>query len=214
MPSRAAIAGAIVLLALAAPTANPVVRAQVDSALSATDRARLARGETVARPVEERRGPFRLMGGTSFQVIDLPPEAVWQALNDHPSRLRHMLPQVRRARQVESQGAVRVLRFEHHVGVVEASYALRFEYYPSQKTLLFRLDDARDNDLRAAWGYLRLRPWGDGTQTLVSFGAMVDIGDGLITGVVRPTVHEWVLKIPLTLKWYVEGRGRQRYARL
>ncbi|MEM1418884.1 MAG: SRPBCC family protein, partial [Myxococcota bacterium] len=175
MPTqRMALALAFVAAAIAAAPAL----AQLDTPLSSRDRRQLARGETVMRQVQERRGPFRLMGGTSFQVVDLPPEAVWAALNDDARRMRHMLPQVRQARQLEQQGAVRVIRFDHRVGVVEAGYTLRFEYYPSQQTVVFRLDDRYEHDLRAAWGFMRLLPWDGGTKTHISFCARVDNGDG------------------------------------
>jgi hypothetical protein len=123
-----------------------------------------------------------------------------------------MLPQVAAATEVSRNANVeRVIQFRHDVGVVSAGYSLRFEYDPRAKTVIFRLDPGRAHDIRAAWGFFRLRERGEG-QTLISFGVMVDVGNGLISGALQSRLHEWVLKIPWTFKRYVEGSGRPRYA--
>lgn len=200
---------AVFLAALCAwPThAQPLA---MRSPLSDAERAQLDRGSIVLRRVRERRGPLTLIGGTSFQVVDLPPSAVWRALHDDPDHIRRMLPQVHSARQLREEANLRVMHFEHRVGVVRASYAMRFQYDDTQKAVLFQLDESRPHTIRAGWGFMRVRRWGE-NQTLLSFGAMVDVGEGLISGLVRPTLHEWILKIPWTLKQYVEGAGRSRY---
>lgn len=185
----------------------------IREALSSAERAQLSRGQIVLRRTTERRGPLTLIGGTSFQVVDLPPGAVWRALHDDPEHIRQMLPQVQGARLIRQAENLRVIRFDHRAGMVRASYAMRFQYDDSQKAVLFQLDESQPHSIRAGWGFMRVRSWGDG-QTLLSYGAMVDVGDGLISGLVRPTLHEWILKVPWTLKNYVEGSGRERYAPL
>lgn len=201
---------AVLLAALSAwpSAAQPL---SMRTPLSEAERGRLDRGSIILRRVQERRGPLTLIGGTSFQVVDLPPSAVWRALHDDADHLRHMLPQVHDARLLRAEENIRVIHFEHRVGVVRASYAMRFQYDDSQKAVLFQLDESRPHSIRAGWGFLRVRRWGE-NQTLVSYGAMVDVGEGLLSGLVRPTLHEWILKIPWTLKQYVEGAGRSRYA--
>ena len=202
---------AVALLSLVATSAQG--QGNMRQPLNQAERARLARGEVVVRPTTERRGPLRLFGGTSYILVDLPVDSVWRALNDHSRYYRHMLPQVAAAREVARNGNIdRVIQFRHDVGVVNAGYSLRFEYDATAKTVMFRLDPGRAHDIRAAWGFFRLQPRGQG-QTLVSFGAMVDVGNGLISGALQSRLHEWVLKIPWTFKRYIEGsRARSRYA--
>ncbi len=200
-----------VLLALVCAWPSAAQPLAIRTPLTEAERARLDRGAIVLRRVQERRGPLTLIGGTSYQVVDLPPQAVWRALHDDPEHIRRMLPQVHDARALRDDPELRVLHFEHRVGLVRASYAMRFQYDDTQKAVLFQLDESRPHSIRAGWGFLRVRRWAEG-QTLVSFGAMVDVGEGLISGLVRPTLHEWILKIPWTLKRYVEGEGRDRYA--
>jgi len=208
--------GLIVLVAAVfVPEANVDAQdAALRRALTDGEMARLNRGRLVARRTTERRGGMILIGGTSYQVIDLPPDQLWRALKDRSQYLRQMLPQTEEVVQLERSGNARTLRLTHEYGIVSASYAVTFNYDDGAKTIIFRLDESRPHDLRAGWGFIRLRPWGDGgDKTLVAFGMMADVGSGLVSGALRPTLHEWMLKVPWTIKQYVEGIGRRRYAR-
>ena len=181
--------------------------------LTSAEEARLERGDIVVRSTSERRGPLRLFGGTSYILVDMSLRDAWASITDDSSQYRHMLPQVHSATQVSRNGDTeRLIRFTHEVGPVSAEYCLRFQYNASTKTVMFRLDPSRPHDVRAAWGFFRLRSHGNG-KTLVSFGAMVDVGSGLISGALQARLHEWVLKIPWTFKRHVEGEGRSRLAR-
>jgi len=175
---------------------------------------RLERGRLVARRTSERRGGMLLIGGTSYQVVDLSPERVWRALSDRAGYLRRMLPQTEEVVELRRQGDIRTLRLTHEYGIVSASYAVSFQYDDGAKTIIFRLDESEPHDLRAGWGFIKLRPWGDdGDKTLIAFGMMADVGSGLVSGALRPTLHEWMLKVPWTIKKYLEGSGRRRYGR-
>ena len=67
---------------------------------------KLSAGELVQRPVSESRGNLRLIGGTSWQVIDAAPSVVWQALLD-TGHYPRMLPQLSEAKLVRRKGAAR-----------------------------------------------------------------------------------------------------------
>ncbi len=190
--------------------------AQVDAdgiqGLDATERTQLQRGEIVLRRVFRRLGERKLFGGASWQVVDRPLEEVWAALLD-VEHYGKMLPQVHRARLVARDGKTRIVRIEHGNSWLHVRYHVRMTPRSERHEMLFQLDPNRPSDLRAAWGFIRLTPW-DAGRTLVSFGAMADMGSGLISGALRPLVHEWMLKVPWTLKKYLErGAGRHRYLR-
>jgi carbon monoxide dehydrogenase subunit G len=202
---------ALLVLSLGGTTAS----AQMSDArrpLTRTERTRLEAGGLVVRPATERRGDLRLVGGVSYQVVDAPPDAVWRALNN-VNEWRRMLPQVSESRAVQTAGPRHVVFIRQSSGPVDVSYYLQTTFNDDRKDALFMLDVSRRHDIRAAWGFMSVREWAGGTQALVSYGAMVDVGDGLLTSMVRGTVHEWMMKVPTTIKDYLEGSGRERYVR-
>jgi len=121
-----------------------------------------------------------------------------------------MLPQVAETRIVGGPRSARTVLVRHRYGPIEARYHLRMIYNEAGRAISFELDRSRDNDIDAGWGYLRIRAWGQ-DRTLISFGVLVD-ADGVVASVVQSQVREWILRIPSTIKGYVEGRGRERYA--
>lgn len=199
-----------VALAVACATALATARAGSGERFTSHELSLLTRGELVSRPVEQRRGELRLMGGTSWQVIDAPPEVLWQALldTDHYDR---MLPQLIEARVLEEDDGARRLMLRHGASFVQTSYHLVMRADHARRDLSFRLDESRENGIRAAWGFYTVKPY-EGGRSLLVYAVMADIGDGLATAVVRPTVHEWMLKVPTMIKRFVEGSGRLLYA--
>lgn len=214
-PGRAATSGLAALVLALVLTAlsglSPVSgSAQLGSPLTAAERARLDEGEYVARPTTERRQGLQLTGGTSFQVLDLPPDAAWRAIQD-VGQYTHMVPKVSESTLVESSANTKYVYIRHSFGPVDASYTIRMDFQASNHVAIFRLDESRPHDIRAGWGFFRVRPWSGG-RSLLSFGIYVDPGPGLLRGVLSSTFHEWVLKVPYTFRRFVEGRGHERYA--
>ncbi len=199
-------------MAVAAAFTVPRASAQatLDDRLTEADHARLARGELVTRRASERRGPFNLIGGTSWQVIEASPDTVWRALQDL-DEFDEMLPGASAARETFHRGADRGVWVRHGRGALQASYHLRLSYIDASRVVMFQLDDRHPSALRAGWGFIKVQPYPRG-RTLVSFGILADVGEGLIAGAVRPKVHTWMLRVPRTMKHYLEGEGRERYA--
>ncbi|MDH5672949.1 MAG: SRPBCC family protein [Myxococcales bacterium] len=190
--------------------ATPIARAGGEGGLSPTELARLQKGELVQRPVREQRGDMELMGGSSYQVIDARPEIVWQALLD-TSHYDRMLPQLAEARVLSEQGDARKVFMRHTTaGLVDTSYYLDLKLDHAQRDLAFRVDESKDNGIRAAWGFYTVRPH-PGGKSLLAYAVMADIGQGLGVAVVRGTVHTWMLKVPWMVKRFVEGSGRHIY---
>jgi hypothetical protein len=67
----------------------------------------------------------------------------------------------------------------------------------------FRLDRSRPSSIRDAFGELRVTPYPQG-RSVVSLAILADVGEGLVAGLVRSNVHEWMLRVPAQLKKYVE----------
>jgi hypothetical protein len=179
--------------------------------LTVEERHRLDQGELVERRLVREQGDLRLIGGTSWQVIEAQPGVVWQALLDTPY-YRRMLPQVTEARVVTESARSRTLFMQHGVGFVQTSYYLDVRLDHERRDMTFRIDPRRPRGIRAAWGFYAVRSYGH-DKTLLAYGVMADIGDGLGRMLVSGSVHEWMMKVPWMVKRFVEGSGRYLYGR-
>ena len=72
------------------------------------------------------------------------------------------------------------------------------------------MDENRPHEIDAAWGFYTVRPY-KGGRTLLAYGVMADLGDGLLRRLMRDSVHEWMLKVPWMVKQFVENSGRWIY---
>ena len=178
--------------------------------LSSEERASLASGALVSRPLSERRGSLNLIGGTSYQVIDAPLRVVWDALLD-TQYYHRMMPRVLEARLVQRNADQRTVFMRQGAGPFVRAYYLNVHVREAQGDISFSVDDQRPHDVRAAWGFYNVRPYGDGKRTLLAYGVMADLNVGALGALVRGDVHEWLLKVPLTVKRFVEGSGRYIY---
>ena len=178
--------------------------------LSQEERAELDRGALVQRPIVERRGSLELMGGTSYQVIDAPLKVVWSALLD-TEHYHRMMPRVLEAKVVSDAGNARTVFMRQGAGPFERAYYLTVRTYEDRGDITFSVDERRPHNLRAAWGFYTVRPYADGKKTLLAYGVMADLDVGGIGAFLRDDMHEWLLKVPWTVKRFVEGSGRYIY---
>lgn len=186
------------------------LRAEARKPFSEEERKRLANGELVVRKVEERRATARLIGGSSWQVVKAPPDSVFRALLD----TRHYdrsLPTVSGAELVSEHDDFRRVVIEHKKGPLGIRYRMALRVDRGRRDIGFRLNDPLDSGLRAAWGFLTVHPHGSG-QSLLAYGVMADPGDGLIVGLARGVIHEWLMRVPEQVRKFVESApGRVLY---
>jgi hypothetical protein len=202
---------AIALLSCLAPWLRPAeVRADGElSELTADEKRLLARGEIVTRPKTESRGRLRLIGGTSYLLVDSSVDRVWTAVKDSP-RFHKMLPQAKSTDVLSRDKASGRIRIRHEQGPARVEYVLDLRYLDKTRVVMFQLNERFPSALEAGWGFIRLTPRG-GDKTLITFGAMVDLGNRLGPHMVKKRIHEWLLKVPLTMKWYLQGEGERIY---
>ncbi len=181
------------------------------ASLSKEDKALLETGALVAKETEERRGELQLFGGQSWQVIDVPPEVAWRAVTDF-ANYKEVIPAATETEPSRESGHEVDLAIRQQKGPIDVRYVMRMTKKPGRDLVLFRLDPTQSGTLRAGWGFLRVRPWKDGKQTLLSFGALVDIGDGMFVAIIKPAVRKNLLQLPKRFKAYTEGPGRARYS--
>jgi ribosome-associated toxin RatA of RatAB toxin-antitoxin module len=176
---------------------------------TAEETSRLAEGKLVTRPLRVRRGGVELIGGSSWQVIEAEPEIVWRALHD-ASRYPKMLPGVKEARVVAEGPDVRTVHVRQGAWPISTSYHVLLRSDPAMRELAFELDQKHAHKLNAGWGFARVVPY-RGAKTLIAFGVLADVGRGLLAAVGRSVLQRWMLKVPSTVKSFLERGGRDLY---
>ena len=205
LPTAAAL-----FCALAVLFASPSRSFSSKDELTIDDKRMLAAGELVAKHKNEQRGAYKLIGGQSWQIVDVPMEVAWKALSDLP-RYDRIIPLATESEVTHQAGEEADLSIRQQWGPVDVRYVLQTTLDSDRRALMFRLDHSKGHDIRAGWGFLRIRAYKE-DRTLVSFGALVDIGDGVFVSIIRPAVRRDLLRIPSYFKEHVEGEGRMLYA--
>jgi ribosome-associated toxin RatA of RatAB toxin-antitoxin module len=201
--SAALAAGACASLA----TGVPEAQASETREFSSQEEALLRAGKLVTRPEQLTRRGTRLLGGTSWQLIDAEASEVWRALRDVES-YPHFLPAVDEARLLDSSGETQTIYIHHHLGFMRAGYAVRVLQDDARTSLRFRLDREYPASIRDAWGELRVTPYGAG-KCVASLAIMADLGEGPFVGLVRSNVHAWMLRVPELLKRYLASQQQR-----
>src|SRR5690606_4459861 len=146
------------------------------SELSADQKRALSEGELVTRRKSESRGRLRLIGGTSFLLIDAPVDVVWRAVKD-ASRFHKMLPQAKSTEVLSRDAASGRIRIRHEQGPARVEYVLDLRYLEKTRGGMFQLNERFPSGLEAGWGLIRLSPQ-RGDKTLSSLGGVVDLRNG------------------------------------
>lgn len=205
------MAGVLALLCASLGFFAAASRAQSSNEqLTDEDKKQLAAGELVMKHKSEHRDTLKLIGGQSWQIVDVPIEVAWRALEDLES-YKSFIPLATETKVERQMGYESDLAVRQQWGPIDVHYVLQTTLDPDHRTMVFRVDHSKPHDIRAGWGFMRLRPY-KGTQTLVSFGALVDIGDGVFVSVIRPAVRKDMLRIPHHLKKRLEAEAHELHS--
>lgn len=177
--------------------------------LTDEDKKLLMAGELVMKQKNEQRGTLKLIGGQSWQIVDVPVDVAWQALTDL-ARYKHFIPLVTESYVRHQAGNEADLAIRQQWGPIDVRYVFQTTLEPDRRSVVFRVDHSQPHDIRAGWGFIRVRPF-KGNRTLVAFGALVDIGDGVFVSIIRPAVRRDLLRVPFYFKRHLEGEGRMLY---
>ena len=202
---------ALLFVALA-PLAAPTRALSSNDELTTEDKKLLAAGELVTKQKSEQRGAYKLIGGQSWQIIDVPVDVAWQAIADL-SGYKNFIPLATESDVKHQAGEETDVAIRQQWGPIDVHYVLQATLEPERRAMVFRVDHSKDHDIRAGWGFMRVRPF-KGDRTLVSFGALVDIGDGVFVSVIRPAVRKDLLRIPYFFKRHLEGADPKSEAEL
>ncbi len=193
------------LCVLSVALSMPATSLASGDALTTEEKKLLAEGELVMKPKNEQRGAYKMFGGQSWQIIDAPIEEVWTTLTDL-SGYKNFIPLATESNVGDRAGDEADVAIRQQWGPIDVRYVLQTTLETDRNAVVFRVDHSQPHDIRAGWGFLRIRPYKN-DRTLVSFGALVDIGDGVFVSIARPAVRRDLLRIPYFLKKHMEGEG-------
>jgi hypothetical protein len=190
---------ASVLLAGGSARADSLSSAEVD---------KLLRGDSVARTQELHRGIRRYVGGVAYNILDAAPEDLASLLDDVGDWGR-FLPKTRDAHRVGAVGNDPLVQITHGSALVQVGYTLRV--HRDGSSVRFWMDTTRAHDIEDVWGFFRAEPMGDG-RTLVTYGILIDMGDGILRDMFEDRVRELALEVPDRVRDVVvqrAARGRR-----
>jgi hypothetical protein len=183
-------------LAAAAETRSPGLR---DG-----EREALTTGQRVERPLTFETADGAYVGGVAYQIVHRAPEQILAALLD-ASNLPAMLPRTQAARVVSVDGGLTRIELTQGAAPFLARYTIVVQASPDGSELRFWLDQRAPHDVRDVWGFFRVKPFGPG-KTLLSVGAAVDLGGGLLRPLLDAKVRSAVLGAVTGIRDFVEPR--------
>ncbi|MBI2393159.1 MAG: SRPBCC family protein [Deltaproteobacteria bacterium] len=167
-------------------------------ALSALEKARLAQGESVVEPTTYARHGGRYVGGVAYRIVDADAQHLSSIVRS-PKRWRELLPKVTDVELggIDAQGRGHV-RLTHGVGPFSGSYSILIAFSEKGQHARFWVDRSQENDIADGWGFIRLTPLPLG-KTLVTWGVLVDVGDGLFRTLFEGKIQRSALDFPRRL---------------
>lgn len=157
------------------------------------ERARLFAGELVTRPREVETGDRLWMGGSAWLIVDAPVERVW-AVVARPELYRHLLPHA-----VESRPFRGGVSITHAVGPSRPSYRLKVQRDDRRRALRFAVLPNAASSVRAGHAQLSISSI-DAVRSLVAWSVMADPELGLLGALLRASVQEAMLEVPLRIR--------------
>ena len=192
----------LALTAAAAAALGVPALARADG-LAPEEMARLDRGDTVARETTVDDGEHRYVGGVAYKMVAAREESI-EALLDDVSAYRFVLPRTREAKRVGAHEGDPLVELRQGTSVFETAYTIRIHKDLAARTVRFWLDPSRPHGIDDAWGFFRWSQERSG-RVLVTFGALVDVGPGLVRMFFEERVRAAMLSVPELLRAHVAG---------
>lgn len=178
--------------------------ARADS-LTAAELASLEHGQTVTRSVTFEPNGQRFVGGVTYSILKTTPEELF-ALLEKVDAYVQVLPRTKYAEKV--WGPAPDLFVELHQGnaLIDAAYTVRIRKEPEKKRVRFWLEPSRPHAIDDAWGFFRYEPLaaeGGEPRLLLTYGALVDVGTGILRSLYEERLRQAMLGVPENLRRYL-----------
>jgi hypothetical protein len=164
-------------------------------------------GGRVEELIELDRQGQRYVGGVSYAVVRAEPHQVFEVLN-HLHSLADVLPQTRSSRIIDRSGNRVRVELEQGNSVVSTTFTVFFELEPpagpdDPHVVRFWLDPSQPHSIEDAWGFFRATRY-DARHSLVSVGALVNLGPGVIRMLFEQRIQRAILRMPKRIRQTVE----------
>lgn len=176
--------------------------------LSAEQHRALRAGGRVEQFVQLDRQGARYVGGVAYALVRAEPRQVFEVLNQLET-LSEVLPRTRNTRIVDRTGdnCVRV-ELEQGNSVVSTTFTVFFQLEPPEdryhpQVVRFWLDPSQPHSIDDAWGFFRATRYDD-QHSLVSVGALVNLGPGVIRMLFEERIQRSILRMPNRIRDTVE----------
>jgi hypothetical protein len=168
--------------------------------LENVERALLANGQIITKPVQFERGSSKYVGGLASGLVPATPERVFQAIQE-PDALLAMLPKTKRVTLVDTDASSKRLELLQGNSFVDATYTVKL--VPSDKPgeLTFQMDRSRPHDIDDVYGYFKVERFDD-KRSLVTVAAAVDVGSDFTNLLFGKRVQEVILSTPYAMRTY------------
>jgi carbon monoxide dehydrogenase subunit G len=179
----------------------------VPAGLSAEQHQTLRSGGRVEQFVQLDRGGKRYVGGVAYVLVRAEPGQVFEVLNE-VSTLSDVLPKTRSTRIVDRNGNRVRMELEQGNSVVSTTFTVFFELEPPDssfdpRVVRFWLDPSEAHSIDDVWGFFRATRYDD-QHSLVSVGALVDLGPGVIRMLFEERIQRSILRTPNRIRDTVE----------
>jgi hypothetical protein len=167
---------------------------------------KLARGETVTYHTT-LDGGRRYVGGVTYTIVPTTPERLDRMLED-VGAYAHVLPGNRSARLVARSGKSFWVELQQGTSLIHGTLTLVFRWDDDNRTLRFWLDRSRPHDIEDAWGFFRAEPLADvgsGPRSLLTYGALLDVGPGFLRTFFEGNLSSSMLDVPQRIRGYVQS---------
>jgi hypothetical protein len=180
-------------------------RARAEGGLSSDEMGQLARGETVVRPQDMEADGRRYVGGITYTVLEASAEELMAVLDD-PHAYTEFLPKTKFAQRVAAHGNDSLMELHQGNALVDAAYTIYIRKEPERGRVRFWLDLSRPHAIDDAWGFFRYHAIDRTTsapRTLMVYGALVDLGPGIIRELYEERLRRAMLAVPQLVRKYI-----------
>jgi hypothetical protein len=180
------------------------------TSFSADEQSSLARGEVVRRPLDTNSNHEGYLGGTSFAVVDAPPDVVWRAMRDFAS-FPDIFPRTMGAEIISDRGSRKVVKMTQGTSFLAVSFYVLNSLDEAARKVSWEMIQDQPHDLDDTRGYGQVESYGEG-QSLVTYVNVINIGQGVVLSLMAGAIQNGLLGAPGNLRDWVQGPNGARYS--